>query len=57
MNAIYLTTDDPLYLPAFFESVLSVRAADTKAVYVAPPLYKRQSSLQAALRYARSLQP
>jgi|SRR5437870_3392836 len=54
MNAIYLTTDDPLYLPAFFESVLSVRAADTKAVYVAPPLYKRQSSLQAALRYART---
>ena len=54
MNAIYLTTDDPLYLPAFFESVLIVRAADTKAVYVAPPLYKRQSSLQAALRYART---
>ena len=57
MNAIYLTTDDPLYLPAFYESVLRVRATDTKAVYVAPPLYKRQSALQAAWRYARTFGP
>jgi methionyl-tRNA formyltransferase len=54
MRAIYLTTDDPLYLPAFYERVLSERAADTKAVYVAPPLYKRQTALQAAVRYART---
>ncbi len=54
MNAVYLTTDDPLYLPAFYEKVLRVRAADTKAVYVAPPLYKRQTTLQAAWRYART---
>jgi methionyl-tRNA formyltransferase len=54
MNAIYLTTDDPLYLPAFYERVLRERASETKAVFVAPPLYKRQSALQAALRYART---
>ena len=54
MNSIYLTTDDPLYLPAFFERVLRDRASDTRAVCVAPPLYKRQSPAQAAWRYART---
>lgn len=54
MTAIYLTTDDPLYLPAFFDRVLRERASETKAVFVVPPLYKRQSSLQAAVRYART---
>jgi len=54
VNTVFLTTDDPIYLPAFYESVLRVRAAETKAVYVAPPLYKRQTSLQAAWRYART---
>src|SRR5262245_52577994 len=54
MNTVYLTTDDPLSLPVFYESVLRSRAADTRAVYVAPPLYKRQSALQAAWRYAQT---
>lgn len=54
MTAIYLTTDDPLYLPAFYERVLSRHAASTKAVFVVPPLYKRQSALDAAIRYART---
>ena len=57
MKAIFLTTDDPLYLPAFYERVLSERAPDTRAVYVAPPLYKKQSPLQAAVRYARTFGP
>ena len=51
---IFLTTDDPLYLPTFFEQVLGETAADTVAVFVVPPLYKRQTPLQAALRYART---
>ena len=54
MTAIYLTTDDPLYLPAFFDRVLTGRAAETRAVFVVPPLYKKQSALQAAVRYART---
>jgi methionyl-tRNA formyltransferase len=54
MNTVYLTTDDPLYLPAFYERVLRDRAAETRAVYVAPPLYKRQSAPQAAWRYAQT---
>ena len=54
MNLIFLTTDDPLYLPAFFDRVLRERASDTRAVYVAPALYRRQNSLQAAWRYART---
>ena len=54
MNAIYLTTDDPLYLPAFFERVLRDRASGTRAVFVVPPLYKRQTPLDAAWRYAQT---
>ena len=54
MTAIYLTTDDPLYLPAFYERVLKKYASSTRAVFVVPPLYKRQTALQAAMRYART---
>jgi methionyl-tRNA formyltransferase len=53
INVVYLTTDDPLYLPAFFERVLSARA-DTAAVFVVPPLYKNQSARAAAWRYFRT---
>lgn len=50
MNVVYLTTDDPLYLPAFFDRVLSARQ-DTSAVFVVPPLYKNQTASAAARRY------
>ena len=53
INVVYLTTDDPLYLPAFFERVLSARA-DTAAVFVVPPLYRNQSARAAAWRYFRT---
>lgn len=54
MNLVFLTTDDPLYLPPFYDRVLRERGAQTKAVYVAPPLYGKQTALDAALRYART---
>jgi methionyl-tRNA formyltransferase len=54
VTTIYLTTDDPLYLPAFFERVLREPASGPRTVFVVPPLYKRQTPLQAALRYART---
>lgn len=57
MRIVFLTTGDPLYLPAFFERVLARRATDTLAVYVAPPLYKGQSTAAAAGRYARTFGP
>jgi methionyl-tRNA formyltransferase len=50
MNTVYLTTDDPLYLPAFFDRVLSARD-EPMSVFVVPPLYGRQSTLDAAWRY------
>ena len=53
MNVVFLTTDDPLYLPSFFDRVLSTRE-DTTAVFVVPPLYKNQSALDAAWRYFRT---
>ena len=54
LKITYLTTDDPIYLPAFFERVLERQADRTEAVYVVPPLYKRQTSAEAAIRYART---
>jgi methionyl-tRNA formyltransferase len=53
INVVYLTTDDPLYLPSFFERVLSARS-DTAAVCVVPPLYKNQTPRAAAWRYYRT---
>jgi len=54
MRIVFLTTDDPLYLPAFFERVLGTLAPKTAAVYVVPPLYKNQSVFDAMRRYAQT---
>lgn len=54
MKAIYLTTDDPLYLPTFFERVLTGAPGHAKAVFVVPPLYRKQSAASAAMRYAKT---
>jgi methionyl-tRNA formyltransferase len=52
MNISFLTTEDPLYLPRFFEIVLPVLARPHRVrVFSVPPLYKNQSSAQAAKRY------
>ena len=40
MRIVFLTTDDPIYLPAFFDRVLNDRGGETRAVYLVPPLYK-----------------
>jgi methionyl-tRNA formyltransferase len=53
VNVAFLTTDDPLYLPAFFEQVLPARD-DEFAVFVVPPLYKNQTARAAAWRYLRT---
>lgn len=50
----FLTTDDPIYLPSFYDRVLARRACDTVAVYVVPPLYRKQTPADAAVRYART---
>ena len=54
MRLVYLTTDDPLYLPTFFDRVLSEHHARTSAVFIAPPLFKNQSTWQATRRYIRT---
>jgi methionyl-tRNA formyltransferase len=51
MKVAFLTTDDPIYLPDFFERVFGQYQGDIFAVHVVPPLYKKQTSLQAARRY------
>jgi methionyl-tRNA formyltransferase len=53
VNVVYLTTDDPLYLPEFFDRVLGTRT-DTAAVFVVPPLYRNQSTSAAARRYLQT---
>ena len=57
MRIVFLTTDDPIYLPAFFERVLDKLADETASVCIVPPLYKGQRSLEAARRYYRTFGP
>lgn len=57
MKIAYLTTDDPIYLPAFFDRTLNEFGRETQAVYIVPPLYKNQTAVQAALRYYRTFGP
>ena len=54
MKLVFLTADDPLYLPPFFERVLDERAAETDEVVLVPPLYKGQGPVGAAWRYYRT---
>jgi len=50
----FLTADDPIYLPSFFELVLAEYHASTDCVYSVPPLYKGQTATRAAWRYYRT---
>jgi methionyl-tRNA formyltransferase len=54
VRIVFLTTDDPLYLPAFFERVLTERRGETALVAVVPPLYAKQTTRQAVWRYYRT---
>ena len=54
MRLAFLTADDPIYLPAFFELVLAEYHASTECVFLVPPLYKGQTATQAAWRYYRT---
>jgi methionyl-tRNA formyltransferase len=50
----FLTADDPIYLPSFFELVLAEYGPDTVCVYSVPPLYRDQTRVQAAWRFYRT---
>lgn len=54
MRLAFLTADDPIYLPSFFELVLAEYHASTDHVFLVPPLYKSQTRAQAAWRYYRT---
>lgn len=54
MNIIFLTTNDPLYLPTFFERVLDQCSEAVRAVYIVPPLYKNETAFAAARKYWRT---
>lgn len=51
MNIVFLTADEPIYLPSFFAQLLEHRAGDTKAVFTVPSRYGQDSSLRMAKRY------
>lgn len=51
MNIVVLTADEPLYLPRFFDRFLRARAADTRAVFIVPPLYGKDSTLTMVRKY------
>lgn len=54
MNIVFLTTEDPIYLPSFYERVLATYGEQTKEVCIVPPLYKGQTPTRAAWRYYRT---
>ncbi len=54
LKIVFLTTNDPIYLPDFFERVLDKYAARTRAVFIAPPLYGKQTVRDASWRYFRT---
>jgi methionyl-tRNA formyltransferase len=54
VRIVFLTTDDPLYLPDFFDRVLASRGGETALVAIVPPLYAGQTTWQAARRYYRT---
>jgi len=54
MRVVFLTPDDPIYLPAFFDRVLGRRTGEADRVYVVPPLYRGQNRRRAAWRYYRT---
>lgn len=51
MNIVVLTAAEPLYLPRFFGQFLRARGADVKGVFVAPPLYGKDSTLTMVRKY------
>jgi methionyl-tRNA formyltransferase len=54
MRIVFLTTDDRIYLPAFYDRVLGRYGAQTAEVCVVPPLYKGQTTTRAAWRYYKT---
>jgi methionyl-tRNA formyltransferase len=54
VRIVFLTTDDRIYLPAFYERVLAEYGDQTAEVCVVPPLYKNQTTRSAAWRYYRT---
>lgn len=54
MKLAFLTADEPIYLPEFFDRVLTEFGSVTDCVYAVPPLYKGQTPRAAAWRYYRT---
>jgi methionyl-tRNA formyltransferase len=54
MRIAVLTTDDPFYLPAFFDRLLEKRGGDVACVYVCAPVYKGETRLSMVRKYART---
>ena len=62
MNAVYLTTDDPLYLPAFYERVLQDRARAEEGydyyVEIYPQIpYASPNGIRSVLQFLAPKQP
>lgn len=54
MKIAILIVDEPIYLPVFIRKFLTERAADTIGVFKVKPLYKKESSFQAAIKYLKT---
>jgi methionyl-tRNA formyltransferase len=55
MRIVFMTPDEPLYLPDFYRFVFdNLRGEHEIRVIVVPPLYKKTTTMGLALRYAKT---
>lgn len=54
MKIAILTTDEPLYLPAFFDCFLERRATDVVGIFPCEPIYRNQSKSTMFWRYLKA---
>ncbi len=54
MNTVFLTADEPLYLPSFFAHLLGQWDKDTLAVFTVPSRYGKDTNVRMAKRYIRA---
>lgn len=54
MKIVFLTTDDPLYLPEFFDTVLPQCPGLVAGVCMVPPLYRKETTWDGVRKYYRT---
>lgn len=51
LSIVFVTQDEPFYLPRFFETILTGLGSETKAILMLPPRLGKKSAWQTALKH------